>query len=104
MTIHDGHDEIQSYLKTQNAHALIEWGKSQTPDRCAHKYPYLHRIADIVRGNLAVRVTRCATCAEKVFVAKIDLSIADASSPGVPYLAFNPTTRGSMIDAIAEPH
>ncbi|HYE17699.1 MAG TPA: hypothetical protein VEA69_04600 [Tepidisphaeraceae bacterium] len=51
---------------------------------CAHAWPALHRVCDVVVGGEAFRVVRCAGCAERSIVERIRPEVARPDQPGVP--------------------
>jgi len=49
--------------------------------RCAHKYPFAHRIQDLVVRGRTYRVLRCVTCAERLTLEPTDHTCADLGVP-----------------------
>jgi hypothetical protein len=75
------------YLVAGNSHPLLVFlGQyPQAAARCAHAYPYEHRITDVVLGDRAYRVGRCVLCNERLTFAPIALEVACPGETGVPY-------------------
>ena len=91
------------YIETQDIDALTTCGAHQETGRCNHEYPTFHRIADIIRGDRAIRVSRCTACGERIFVKEIPIDVADATIPGVPYNLKGSALKSWIADEIQEP-
>jgi len=76
--------EIEGFLTTGDALPILSLLRSN-PDvqvPCAHAYPFLHRIQDLVLEGRPYRLLRCATCADRLV---LEPSSQEAmESPGVP--------------------
>jgi hypothetical protein len=81
----DSHGAWKAYLVTRGSSELVQWAKKHGVSPCSHDYPFLHRITDVVSDGGAVRLLRCAKCAERYYLLPIDFDAAQPDVPGVPY-------------------
>lgn len=49
---------------------------------CEHEYPQMHRIRDFATAAGGIRLCRCVTCGQRLFLIRVETS--DVSSAGVP--------------------
>ena len=95
--------QIGIYLESQDVNALIDWARVHTTQRCNHEYPHFHRIADLISGDRAVRISRCAACGDKMFVKAISPEIADPIMLGVPFELNGSNLQRWIVDEVADP-
>jgi len=79
------YEDLESFLRPgADEERLSFLGRHARPGNCAHDYPFVHRILDVVLAGHGYRIVRCISCDESLFVQKIPREQAGPMSPGVP--------------------
>jgi hypothetical protein len=90
----------ERYLRDGQAEPLARFLAShpEAVRACGHTYPLLHRIRDVVAGDAAYRVLRCAACDEDLTIQPIAAELARPDDDGVPYRLTGPRLRQWVVE------